>query len=250
MTNVFMKCASILALAAASIVPAVPAYAQPGDISDLVGARGAGGETQMQNRGYENTGMRGGAQYWWNGSSRTCARIVVADGRYRSVTNASADDCRRGGGGNDAVAGAVAGAAVIGLVAALASHHRRSNDRHRQQASHDSEYERGYNDALYGGRYDNNDSEGYHEGYMAGEAESSNRRASNSRYVRGAAPQAALNACARRADEYQNLPSGSSVPVSVYNQGQGLYEITMATGHYRSRCSVDSRGRVSDMNPY
>ena len=235
-------------VACAVILTASPALAQPRDIGDLVGSRAPGAETQMQNRGYRDTGMRGGAQYWWNSSTKTCARVVVAEGRYASVTNASASDCKQGGGGG--AAAAVVGIAAIGLLAALASHHKDTDDRHREQSGHDAEFERGYNDALYGTHSDNRDSEGYHEGYMAGEQERANRRHANTGYVRGSAPRIALDACSRRADDFQNQPPGSSVPVSVNSYGRGQYEITMATGRYRSRCTVDDNGRVSAMNPF
>ena len=238
---------AILSLSAGSLLPAGSALAQPGDIGDLVDARAPGAESQMQARGYRNTGFKNGGQYWWNAATSTCVRVVVANGRYSSVTKASDSDCGHGGGN---AAAAVAGVAAIGLIAALAAHHKDTGDRHRGQANHDTEYERGYNDGLYSAHYSNNDSEGYHEGFMAGEQERANRRHSNTGYLRGSAPRVSLDACSHRADDYQNQPAGSSVPISVYDQGGGQYEVTMATGRYRSRCTVDDRGRVIAMNPY
>lgn len=218
----------------------------PGDIADLVDARGAGGETQMQSRGYRMEKFKDGAQYWWNAGTRTCARIVVANGRYSSISKVDAGDCGHGG-GSDATA-AIAGVAAIGLIAALASHKKKHGDEDHG-ADHDSEYSRGYNDGLYGGQYDRHDSEGYHEGYLAGETEASNRRAGNRRYARGG-PDAARQACERRGDEYQNAPYGSSVAVSQTNDGRGTYRFTVATGHYRSVCTATPSGEVVNISPY
>ena len=214
--------------------------------SDLQGARAAGAESELQRRGYSLAKTSGGSQFWWNSRTDTCIRVNVWQGRYQTVARASSSDCGKGG----PSAGAVVGAAVaVGLIAALASHKKRKGDDARPDAAHDAEYERGYNDGLYGAHYDRHDSEGYHEGYLAGETEAANRRAHNRPYVR-TAPQAARDACARRADEYQSAPFGSSVPVSVNDLGRGMWEITVATGQYRSRCTVDSRGNVREMNPY
>lgn len=237
-----------LAIAALLAAPG-PALAQASRLQDLVGVRGSSADNALGQRGYNASGNMGAATMYWNGSRSSCVSVLVDNGRIQSIQDASDSNCGHGGGGSSAAAGVIAGAAIIGLAAALSSHHRNTNDRHRQQANHDAEYERGYHDGLYGAHYDRDDSEAYHNGYMAGEAENSNRRASSRRYVRGA-PQAALVACAQRADEFQNVPRGSSVAVGVDDLGRGNYEMVMASGHYRSRCSVDSRGRVSDMNPY
>lgn len=120
---------------------------------------------------------------------------------------------------------------------------------HDRHDDHDREYERGYQAGLYGGDYDRHDSEAYHDGYFAGQTEATNRRASATRFVSGA-PDAAQRACSRRADEFQNRPYGSSVPVNVQSLGRGDYELTMATGSYRSRCVVTAGGNVRSMEPY
>lgn len=236
--------AVIFAMLFVGVAPA--AAKPPSDVSDLVGARAPGGETQMQSRGYTMAKSRDGAQYWWNSGTKTCARIVVANGRYASVDKADASDCGHGGGSG--AGAAIAGVAAIGLIAALASHKKKhGND--QGGGDHDSEYGRGYNDGLYGGQYDRHDSEAYHDGFMAGEAEASNRRAANRPYARGA-PDAARAACERRGDEYQNAPGGSSVAVSQRDDGAGNYVFTIATGHYRSQCTAAANGRVLDISPY
>ncbi|WP_127595404.1 hypothetical protein [Nitratireductor alexandrii] len=69
------------------------APAAPVDIADLVGARGAGGETQLQLRGYELARTRGLTAYWWNAETRTCAQVVTANGRYESVVEVNPAEC-------------------------------------------------------------------------------------------------------------------------------------------------------------
>jgi len=73
----------------------------PADISDLVGARAAGGETQMQNRGYVNVGAETGDDrvwtYWWNSRTQTCVTVATMNGRYDAITISPSPDCQRGG---------------------------------------------------------------------------------------------------------------------------------------------------------
>lgn len=239
MTRPVRSTAAFLAAAAMLTAP-IAAIAQE---RDLQGARAPGAETQMQARGYRLEKTSGGAQFWWNERTRTCVRVVVWQGRYSTVTRASDGDCGKGG----PSAGAVVGTALaVGLIAALASHKKKHSD---SDDAHDRDYERGYNDGLYGAHYDRHDSEGYHDGYLAGESEAQNRRAYNRPYVQGA-PRESREACKRSADDFQNVPRGTSVPISVSDRGRGMWEMTMASGSYRSRCIVDSRGSVQRMEPY
>lgn len=233
-----------LTLAAIAMALPAPISAQS-DVSDLRGARGSSGEMEMQQRGYTMAKFSGGAQYWWNEDRDRCVRIVVRNGRYDSVTSASAGDCGKGG---VSAGAAVAGIAAIGLIAALASHKKNGGAEHGS-ARHDDEYGRGYRDGLYSGNYDRNDSDAYHEGFMAGEAERNNRSAANSRFVQDA-PDAAQAACARRGDQFLGVPPGSAVPISVYQYGRGMYEITVASGHYKARCDTDARGNIQQISPY
>ncbi|MES2989129.1 MAG: hypothetical protein V4808_14600 [Pseudomonadota bacterium] len=88
-------------LAAFSITPALAQSSQtPPELADLVGARAAGGETQMQSRGYRNVAasQAGGASwtFWWNG--RTCVSISTRDGRYASISRAPDANCTQQGG--------------------------------------------------------------------------------------------------------------------------------------------------------
>lgn len=87
-------------LLAAAALPA-PAIAQSApDVADLVGARGAGGETQLLARGYES---RGGHvvrdtryTFWWNERTRRCISVATADGRYSAITAVPAANCDSG----------------------------------------------------------------------------------------------------------------------------------------------------------
>jgi hypothetical protein len=67
-------------------------------LADLVGARGAGGETELQARGYQLARTEGLTAYWWNPSSSSCARVVTADGRYQSVDPVPATQCGQSAG--------------------------------------------------------------------------------------------------------------------------------------------------------
>lgn len=245
--------APIAVLAAAALLAAsVPASAQtPPDLRDLVGARAGQAEGTVQSRGYAFVRTQEGGDskwsYWRRGND--CVQITTTDGRYASIDRMDRNLCDGGGShdsGGSAAAAVLAGAAVIGLAAALA-HHNRNHD--NRDDSHDNDYSRGYQDALYGATYDRNDSEAYHDGYLAGEAERGNRRAANTDHVRRA-PWAAQQACSARADDYQNQPSGSSTPISVRDLGGGDWQMVMGTGSYRSVCVVSDDGRVRSIDPY
>ena len=234
------------------LTAAAPTWAQtPGALSDLVNARAGQAEGELQRRGYQATDrsevVGDGRLTWWR-KGDDCVAIMTRDGRYASINRAGRSECgdSRSGSGNTAAA-VVAGVAIVGLAAAIAAHNNRHND---ADGNHDREYQRGYQAALYGADYDDrHETEGYHEGYLAGEDEARNRRHSNSRWVQNA-PMAAQQACSRSADEFQNRPYGSSVPIGVRDLGRGEYELTMATGSYRSRCTVTASGDVRAMDPY
>ncbi|WP_269713795.1 hypothetical protein [Caulobacter sp. NIBR2454] len=85
-------------------VMATPTLAQvtPSDVSDLVGARGAGGEAQLAARGYVIAGGQTGDDrkwtYWWNERKGVCLSVTTVNGRYDSIVSTPAPDCRQGGG--------------------------------------------------------------------------------------------------------------------------------------------------------
>lgn len=73
----------------------------PPDVEDLVGARGAGGETQLQSRGYEqrdsNTVRDQRFTFWWNAKRRQCISVSTMDGRYASIQGVPAENCGASG---------------------------------------------------------------------------------------------------------------------------------------------------------
>ncbi|MGF7149890.1 hypothetical protein FHS96_003547 [Sphingomonas zeicaulis] len=84
-----------LLLMFAAISPA--AAKPPSDVADLVGARGAAGESALQQRGYifirTETGDDRKWSNWWHAARRQCLSVVTLDGRYASITAAPAPDC-------------------------------------------------------------------------------------------------------------------------------------------------------------
>jgi hypothetical protein len=90
------------ALLLLALFGATTAAAQtPPDLEDLVGARGAGGETQMQARGYQQvraTQVRDQAwTFWWSDIQRACVSIATSDGRYAAINRIPEANCRPGG---------------------------------------------------------------------------------------------------------------------------------------------------------
>jgi hypothetical protein len=61
------------------------------DVSDLVGSRAAGVETQLQSRGFRSVDSfqsgNGKGTVWWNGRTRQCLQMITADGRADSITD-------------------------------------------------------------------------------------------------------------------------------------------------------------------
>jgi hypothetical protein len=165
------KIVAATALTAVMAASAVPAQAF--QESDLVGARGAGAETQMLSRGYElhHTSQSNDSSYtyWWRDRDNQCVRLATSNGRVAAIRSVDASDCghRGRGGNNGAAAAAVAAAAILG-VAALShrSHHR--NDQ-SYDANNLAEFERGHRDGLYGHSYSNySRSDRYSDGYRSG----------------------------------------------------------------------------------
>ncbi|WP_420141992.1 hypothetical protein [Sphingomonas sp.] len=72
----------------------------PADLSDLVGARGAGGETQLEARGYRNvmTNMVRDTKFsfWWSERRRQCVSVATSDGRYDAITVVPPANCDGG----------------------------------------------------------------------------------------------------------------------------------------------------------
>ncbi|WP_237452331.1 hypothetical protein [Qipengyuania algicida] len=71
----------------------------PRDIVDLVGARAAGGETQLRARGYDyvrgQTGDDRVWTYWWNPRTQVCITVSTVEGRYEAITASPSPDCNQ-----------------------------------------------------------------------------------------------------------------------------------------------------------
>ncbi len=67
------------------------------DVSDLVGARAAGGETQLEARGYRfivtNTVRDTKWSFWWSDRQHQCISVATADGRYAAIGSVPATNC-------------------------------------------------------------------------------------------------------------------------------------------------------------
>lgn len=73
----------------------------PNDVADLVGARAAGAETQMQARGYRMIRSTRTDDtvwsFWWSEVQRQCVSISLSDGRYQSLNLVPRENCQGGG---------------------------------------------------------------------------------------------------------------------------------------------------------
>lgn len=87
----------VLMIAATAALSSTASAQTPPDVADLVGARGAGGETQLLSRGYEqrqsNTVRDQRFTFWWNGNSQRCISVSTVDGRYASIQPVPAENC-------------------------------------------------------------------------------------------------------------------------------------------------------------
>lgn len=90
---------------AAFAVIAIAAHAGPvvaqgvPDLADLVGARAAGAETQMEARGYRQTNASTVRDikftFWWNDRKRNCVSVSTMEGRYASIQPVPEGNCDR-----------------------------------------------------------------------------------------------------------------------------------------------------------
>lgn len=62
-------------------------------LGDLIGARGSSAESELRSKGYTLAGNMGAAALWWNATTKTCASVLVENGRIDSIEPASARDC-------------------------------------------------------------------------------------------------------------------------------------------------------------
>lgn len=160
---------------AMAIAPVAAMAKSASSLSDLVGAKAGQAEGDLESRGWTMiTGHKSSNavyNYWWSRDRKECVMVTTRDGRYASITDASAGDCnQKSSGGNDAATvAAVAGGAA--LLAALLSHKSGHHDdgQHMSDSQKEAEYERGYRDGLHNSSYRNtNNNDSYSSGYQNG----------------------------------------------------------------------------------
>jgi hypothetical protein len=171
-----MRKAMMLMISTGLLCPATGHAQTPSGLRDLVGARAAGGETQLETRGWVHikteTGDDRKWSYWWQPSHKTCVSIAVVDGRFDAITDTPAPDCNQKkdkGPSGTAVAAGVGIAAIIGAIALAHKSHNHEDGKHYADDASDAGFERGYRDGLYNEPYHNYDkSEPYSRGYESG----------------------------------------------------------------------------------
>lgn len=169
----------LLATAAMVAAPVAAVAKTPPSVRDLVGARGSSGNDQLEYRGFHlisgHADHDSKINYWWNGNTKECIKVVTYDGNFQSIDQTTNADCNQKGGNGDKTAAIAVGAAALLGIAALASksHHRGDSDYDERGMS---EFERGHRDGLYGQAYHNyNRSDSYSSGYDSGVRERSNQ---------------------------------------------------------------------------
>lgn len=156
-------------------LPSPAVWAGPADdLRDLVGARGAGGETELENRGYTHVDTSktpsAAYAYWWSNAKRACVRVTTRDGRYQALVDTDASDCgqtKKESGMSDGAKVAIGAAALLGIAALIHKSHDRDDRRLNERQTAD--FERGYRDGLYNSSFHNYDnSREYNDGYNKG----------------------------------------------------------------------------------
>ncbi|WP_149338229.1 hypothetical protein [Neorhizobium sp. P12A] len=79
-----------LAISMVVLMPLTAFAKSPSDVADLVGARAAGAESEMQARGYVDAG---GNNTWWNADRKQCVKVRVSQGRYAAISQLKASSC-------------------------------------------------------------------------------------------------------------------------------------------------------------
>jgi len=155
-----------------------PAFAQAAnDLRDLVGARGAGGEADLERRGYTHIDTSKSTDasfsYWWNNQKSSCVRVTTRDGRYQALIDVDPSDCgqtKKESGMSDGAKVAIGAAALLGVAALIHKSHDREDRSFNEQQTAD--FERGYRDGLYNNSFNSRGGSGeYADGYNKGVAE-------------------------------------------------------------------------------
>jgi len=236
----------------------VSGFAQADSLKDLVSSRAAGGETELENRGYEHhhtaKDENGSWSYWWNSNKKKCVMVLTSDGRYTRIDDAEKEDCGKKSGMSTGskVAIAIAAAAAIGGTAAIVhkahdhdddnpwddgnrksdfeSGHREGlpNTTHqKRQNPREKEFERGYRDGLYNTSYHNwNNSRDYSSGYSAGVRERNNNTSYHSGWG-GYRPHIYVNDLqgSRAAGAESTMQSRGFRNVNTFKAGDASYQI-------------------------
>jgi hypothetical protein len=172
MMKIAGKLCGLLATAAMVATPVAAMANPPGSVRDLVGAKGSSGEDQLEYRGFHR--ISGHIQddskinYWWNGNTKECIKVVTYDGNFSSIDKTTNADCnQKGGGGDKTAAIAVGAAALLGIVALASKSHHRDGQEYDERGT--AEFERGHRDGLYSQPYHNyNNNTSYSSGYDSG----------------------------------------------------------------------------------
>lgn len=245
---------AIVALAAMSSSPTLAQAPRP--IADLVGARAAGGETQLEARGYVHIKTQKGDDrawsYWWQPQRRECVSVAVFDGRFDAITPTPAADCNQSDkkGGSGAAAAAVAGIAILGAAALAHSSHNHDSGKHFDDGVAEDQFERGYRDGLYGQSYHNYDrSDAYSDGYSRGVAQRGyeiEHREGHAEWAGGYSPSVNVNdlVTQRAAGADVELQRRGFRTVNAYQAGTNSY--TIRTNDRTGQCVqvAVSEGRV------
>jgi hypothetical protein len=147
---------------------------QANQLGDLVGARAAGGESDLESRGYTfiaaSTAYGGSkAGFWWSATDRSCVRVETFDGKFRSITDATATQCNQHATSSNQERNTAA--ALIG-VAAIAAALASKNNAHGNPSDKNGQHDLGYNDGLHNAPYYNpSRSDAYSSGYEQGVAQ-------------------------------------------------------------------------------
>ncbi len=90
---------TILAACGSALLALAASAQAPGDLADLVGAHAAGGETQLEARGYTfvtvNTVRDTKWAYWFSERARQCVQVATAGGRYAAINRVPDANCRQ-----------------------------------------------------------------------------------------------------------------------------------------------------------